>query len=123
VTTTYTDDGLPDVVGSAEARRMLGGVSRQRFSELRGEDRAFPPARELAGGPVWDRATMLAYAQDRHERTRYGRGARTRLLQSFRKRPSIYAAAKSCGVPQSTARRWLIEAGAWVPNEGRQPPP
>ncbi len=115
--TNYTDEGAPDVVGAYEARLILGGVSRARLHELAQHD-AFPPATKLRGGVVWDRASVVAFAQARtDERPRHDRWARARVARAYRIYGSIYAASKHTGVPTSTARRWLIDAGVYVPPE------
>jgi hypothetical protein len=50
----------PDLVGVAEAAKLLG-VSRQRISELAGQT-AFPaPLAKLAAGPVWTTAAVKRF--------------------------------------------------------------
>ncbi len=53
---------FPDLVGVAELAKMLG-VSKQRASEAR-KKAGFPaPVAELATGPVWIRANVVAFAE------------------------------------------------------------
>jgi hypothetical protein len=99
--TTY----IPDVVGPGEARALMDGISRQRLSELRQQPH-FPPAAELAQGPVWSRPELLAWHRDRTDKRST---PRARFLMSYRKHGSVYAAAKSLGIPASTAYRWAHE--------------
>lgn len=99
--TTY----IPDVVGPAEARDLLDGISRQRLGELRTQPH-FPPAKQLACGPVWARPELLAWHRDRTDKRST---PRARFLMSYRKHGSVYAAAKSLNIPMSSAYRWAHE--------------
>lgn len=49
-----------DVVGSREARELLG-VSQQRLAQLRAEGRLPEPDAELAATPVWKRRTLDSF--------------------------------------------------------------
>jgi hypothetical protein len=71
-----------DLVGSAEAARMLG-IGRTNFSHLRakheGIDPAWPEPFQLACGPVWLAEDMRSY-----KRTRALRGLRGRPLRRLK---------------------------------------
>lgn len=57
---------VPDVhhlVGSAEIRRMLGGVSRQRVQQLINRDDFPKPEVELDMGKVWKREAVEQWAR------------------------------------------------------------
>lgn len=106
------DDLAPNVVGSAEVAKMLG-VSRQMVTKFRRRI-DFPTPTTLACGPIWNPAAIRAWNLDRKSpRDR----PHTRALASFRKlstpgKPaSVYAVAKSTGIPYSTTRRHLVAAG------------
>jgi hypothetical protein len=49
-----TENGFPDVVGTAEAAELLG-VERPRITRYRRADRMPPLAADLAATPVWHR--------------------------------------------------------------------
>jgi hypothetical protein len=104
---TMLYDLAPDVVGAREVREHLN-VSRQRLDEYRAMP-DFPAATELACGPVWDRAAIHAWHLDR---TRERDGRRTRVLASYRKLGNPHRVSKSTGVPYTTVRRYLAQAGA-----------
>ncbi len=48
---------FPEVLGTTEVSKVLG-VSRQRLHELRAQGRFPEPIVELAGGPLWIRASV-----------------------------------------------------------------
>jgi hypothetical protein len=57
---------FPDLVGTTEVAEILD-ISRQRIHELRKAGRFPEPVVELAGGPIWVRATITAF-DERWER-------------------------------------------------------
>jgi prophage regulatory protein len=56
-----------EVVGAAEISRMLGGLSRQRVSQLTSEADFPEQLEDLAMGRIWRYADVKAWAQ-RHGR-------------------------------------------------------
>ncbi len=66
-----------DLVGATEAAEILG-VSRQRVGQLARDHAGFPaPIASLAAGPVYTRASIVAF-DARWERRRTGRPRKTR---------------------------------------------
>jgi predicted DNA-binding transcriptional regulator AlpA len=55
-------ESVPDLVGTQEVTNMLG-ITRQRLHELRLQERFPTPATILAGGPVWLRSAVEAFAK------------------------------------------------------------
>jgi prophage regulatory protein len=51
------------VVGAAEIAEMLGGLSRQRVSQLTAEDGFPAPLQRLRMGSVWRYADIAAWAE------------------------------------------------------------
>jgi predicted DNA-binding transcriptional regulator AlpA len=51
------------VVGAAEIAEMLGGLSRQRISQLTTEEDFPPPMQRLRMGNVWRYADVVAWAE------------------------------------------------------------
>jgi hypothetical protein len=55
---------FPEIVGQAEIMAMLG-VSRQRITQLRRDNRRFPrPLAELAGGGVFSKAAIERFMEE-----------------------------------------------------------
>lgn len=98
----------PDVVGPAEACKILG-VNKRRLNAIRHQAThadTFPQPTELEMGPVWDRAEIKAWAYDRS-------GRRLTVLRAYRATGSTTEAAQAVGCDSSTARRWLKSLGAY----------
>jgi predicted DNA-binding transcriptional regulator AlpA len=55
-------ESVPDLVGTQEVTSILG-ITRQRLHELRVQGRFPTPATILAGGPVWLRSAVEAFAK------------------------------------------------------------
>lgn len=102
---------MPDVVGPAEARRILR-LSRQRFNDLRKTDILFPDGQELEIGTVWDADTMRAYADDRKHLSDGRRSTRFQVLRSFRATGNVAETSRKLGIPYTTCWRHLKNAGA-----------
>lgn len=110
---------IPDVVGPAEARALLGRhkggpISRTRFAQLRAKP-TFPPHRQLEQGPVWHRADIVAWQRSRDEPKRAAMHA---MLASYRRTGNVARASRAAGVHVSTARTWLRDLGVALPNDG-----
>jgi hypothetical protein len=107
----------PNVAGLAEAADLLG-ISKERIRQLR--DR-MPDATELECGPIWDRAELEAFRQDRISDTRRVAGKHALCLRLWRDTHNISHVARSCGIARATVRRWLEDMGEPITNETEQP--
>jgi hypothetical protein len=103
----------PDVVGPAEARELLGGISRQRMHQLE-RHQEFPPHTELEIGRVWHRVDVIAFQQARLEPRRR---LIVRALTTYRATGVIAEAARAAGVRPYTVRRWFRELGVPLPRD------
>lgn len=108
----------PDVVGPAEARALIGNVSRQRFHQLRAKPHQdagpFPQPIRLEIGDVYDRAEVLAWHLDR---TWPGRKKKLSFLMGYRHHGILSRACRTAGIADSTGRRWLRALGVPLPSE------
>ena len=64
----------PQLVGAAELAEVLGGLSRQRISQLTARADFPAPVVELRMGKVWDLADVAKWAEERG-RTMFPLGA------------------------------------------------
>lgn len=106
----------PDVVGSAEAVALLQ-ISRQRLTQLAAAaaSNGFPPHRELRTGRVWDRASLVAWDQDRKAPAK---ARRTTVLRVYRRTGVLAEAARAADVHVTTARRILRDLEVPLPQDG-----
>jgi hypothetical protein len=93
-------------MGGEEVARTLG-VSVQRVGQLKRSDPAFPAARKLTRGDVWDGPEIRAYARDR----RRPDPKHAKIVRSYRKTGNISQSARDAGVAVTTARRVLRDVG------------
>lgn len=103
----------PDVVGSAEARALLGGIGRVRFKAL--VDRAdFPDFTELEIGRVYDRAEVTAWmlTRPRGPKPLYRGKPLLRALRLYRSGMTVRQVAAEIEVHPTTIDRWLAVLGA-----------
>jgi predicted DNA-binding transcriptional regulator AlpA len=104
----------PDVVSSPQVCELLGGISRQRLSQLADRD-GFPAHRDVPSAGyrgstrVWDRAEIVAWQQARTIPKR--RPIRRVLREYDRGHRTIPQIALLVGVHKTTAYRWLRELG------------
>lgn len=99
----------PDVYSAGGARKVLGGISRQRFHQLASKP-DFPTYRQLEIGRVWDGAEIRAWAISRNGAPLAGRKV-LKALYAYRERGVLADAARAGGVAQSTATRWMRQIG------------
>jgi hypothetical protein len=104
---------LHDVASTDEVRRILGGISRARLSQIIGSHADFPESAELPapgrGGTirVWSREGVSEWQRARlHPRRR----KRYVALTTYGRTGSIVTAAKAAGVHPSTVSRWTAAA-------------
>jgi predicted DNA-binding transcriptional regulator AlpA len=93
---------LPDVVGAAEAARIIGVTPRRLYQISGAYGARFPAPRELEIGRVWDRAEIEAWTADRS-------GAQLAALRAYRKTGTVARAADVAGVSWPTAKAWLVK--------------
>lgn len=106
----------PDVIGSAEVRRILGGISRERLRQIvaNADSNGFPHWRDVPGSGyagsnrVWDRAAVRAWQT---ARTEPRRKAMYVLLMTHGRTGSVITAARAAGVSTTTGYKWLREVG------------
>jgi predicted DNA-binding transcriptional regulator AlpA len=109
----------PNVAGLEETAELLG-ISRERIRQLRAAGR-LPEPRQLASGPVWDRAEIEAFRQDRIADGRRVAGKHSMCLQRWRETRNVSAVARSCGISRATVRRWLEDMGEPVTDDREEP--
>lgn len=100
----------PDVWGTAEVLKHLD-VSNERLRQLRKPVAgrvAFPEARQLGCGPVWDAREVCAWNMDRKT------GEVLHLLVQTRESVPVDRAAKAAGMSPTTARRRLADIESCV---------
>lgn len=103
----------PDVVGPAEARKIIGVNTRERFRQYTQMD-GFPEHTELGIGRVWDRAELEAWIRDRRQP---GKRRRTTVLKSYKATGNVSRAARAANVSRPTAVIWLRELGVALPRD------
>jgi predicted DNA-binding transcriptional regulator AlpA len=101
----------PDVMGMNEIARLFK-VSRQRMWVIRAESPYFPKPRRLSMGDVFDASEVRAFKHGREHPRRRRIGL---VVQAYNRGLNIADAAREAGVPQSTARKWLIDMGKVAP--------
>jgi hypothetical protein len=98
----------PDVYGSAEVCKALGGITRGRLSQIRAAHPDFPAPTRLEIGNVWDGPLVRAWQE---ARTKPRRQAMYRFACSFRATGNIAHAARHVGVHYKTGVNWTRELG------------
>lgn len=110
----------PDVSHLADARtvrRLLGNISSERLRQIMRDHDDFPEHAVIAGGYVWDRASIKAWQL---ARTRPRRRAVYVLLTTYGRTGKLGVSARAAGMHTTTARRWLRRMGKPLPSD-RQP--
>lgn len=100
----------PDVVGVAELLEMLS-ISRQGFDKSHRHRDGFPPARELANGPVWERRAVDAYNRQRKTGKPYMTALELyRLYHGINGAP-LARIGRELELSTTTVRRYLQQLG------------